>query len=218
VSRPAARPCHEGIVRHKSATLGDLGAEVIKVELPQVRSLATQSTEAQGRPPLTWRADGFANRSIANVDAIDTFGVSGGRVASFRVVSRTRIRYRCSSGRFPRLLRFPAAPQQNVHRTPRRSSRLQAVSGGVIIPDDARRFEVRVWDVRRAAGARERHSQSSRTRSAFRTPVARTWSESAGSVTARASCRDETRMVKRPNAVWIWFASDRPRGRSAAIS
>jgi len=39
-------------------------------------------------------------------------GVSAGRVASFRVVSRSQIRYLRSSRRFMRLVRFPAAPQQ----------------------------------------------------------------------------------------------------------
>ena len=49
-----------------------------------------------------------------HVDAINAFGVSAGRVASFRVVSRHQIHYFRSSSRFMRLVRFPAAPQQKV--------------------------------------------------------------------------------------------------------
>lgn len=49
-------------------------------------------------------------RRVLHVDAINTFGVSAGRLAYFRVVSRSQIHCFRSSRRFLRLVRFSAAP------------------------------------------------------------------------------------------------------------
>jgi hypothetical protein len=53
-----------------------------------------------------------------HVDAVNTFGVSAGHSASFRVVSRRQIQYFRSSRRFMRLVRFPAAPQRRCWSGP----------------------------------------------------------------------------------------------------
>jgi hypothetical protein len=61
---------------------------------------------------LSIRALRLADRK--GVDAINTFGVSAGRFALFRVVSRRQIQCFPSSSRVLSLVRFPAAPQLNA--------------------------------------------------------------------------------------------------------
>ena len=57
-------------------------------------------------------------RRVVHVDAINTFGVSAGRLAYFRVVSRGQIQCFHSSRCFLRLVRFPAAPQERCWSEP----------------------------------------------------------------------------------------------------
>src|SRR5271156_555409 len=87
-------------------------------------------------------------------------GVSAGRVASFRVVSRSQIRYLRSSRRFMRLVRFPAAPQQKQQVRGYKSDQsplsphLSPQSGGVC--EDGRRCRGRLRVSRPWSGGHER--------------------------------------------------------------
>jgi hypothetical protein len=65
----------------------------------------SRRTKTTAGPPANLRSSRFRS-----VDAINTFGVSAGRFAYFRVVSHRRFSCFRSSARFLRLVRFPAAP------------------------------------------------------------------------------------------------------------
>jgi hypothetical protein len=54
--------------------------------------------------------------ALGLVDAVNTFRVSAGTFASFRVLSPCQFRHFRRSTRFLRRVRFPAAPQKKVVR------------------------------------------------------------------------------------------------------
>jgi hypothetical protein len=56
------------------------------------------------------RTSALPSERLFDVDAINTFHVSAGHFAYFRVVSRSEIQRFCRSAQFWCLVRFPAAP------------------------------------------------------------------------------------------------------------